>query len=107
MSWDTAEDELVRQDVDDIRGAQPTVDPDRQAFAGELLDQIEHAVLPAFVGPILDSTRHPLDGAAPDSATPPQGLAPVARQATAKSTRKTRSNQAQGIHIVGIPLVIW
>jgi hypothetical protein len=45
VARDAAEDELVRQDVDDVGGVQLAIDPDHQALAGELVDQIEHAVL--------------------------------------------------------------
>ena len=31
VSWHAAQDEEVRQDVDDVRGSQPTVDPDSLA----------------------------------------------------------------------------
>ena len=59
MARDAAEDELVRQDVDDVGGVQLSVDPDRQAFAGELVDQIEHAVFPSVVGSVLDEVVGP------------------------------------------------
>jgi hypothetical protein len=59
VARDAAEDELVRQDVDDVGGVQLAIDPDHQALAGELVDQIEHAVLPSVVGSVLDEVIGP------------------------------------------------
>ena len=54
-----AQDEQVRQDVDDVGRVQLAVDPDRQALAGELVDDVEHAELPPVVGPVLDEVVGP------------------------------------------------
>ena len=35
------------------------LDPDRQAFAGELVDDVEHAELPSVVGAVLDEVVGP------------------------------------------------
>jgi hypothetical protein len=51
---DATQDEELRQDVDDVRRLPLPVDPDRQALPGELVDDVEHAELPAVVGAILD-----------------------------------------------------
>ena len=59
MAWDAAQDEEVRQDVDDVRGFQSSVDPDRQALSGELVNDVQHAELPAVVGTILDEVVGP------------------------------------------------
>ena len=47
---DAAQDEQVGQHVDHIGGLELPVHPDRQAFAGELVDDVEHAILPSRYG---------------------------------------------------------
>ena len=59
MARNAAQDEEVRQDVDDVGRLQLPVDPDRQALAGELVDDVEHAELPAVVGAVLDEVVGP------------------------------------------------
>ena len=59
MARNAAQDEEVRQDVDNVRRLQPPVDPDRQALPGELVDDVEHAELPAVVGAVLDEVVGP------------------------------------------------
>ena len=54
-----AQDEEVGQDVDDVGGFELPVDPDRQAFPRELVDDIQHAVLPSVMGAILDEVVGP------------------------------------------------
>src|SRR5690606_31210454 len=44
---------------DDVGGVELATDPDRQAFPGELVDDVEHAELPAIVGPPLDKVIGP------------------------------------------------
>ena len=59
MARNTAQDEEVRQDIDDIRRVEPASDPDAEAFVRELVDDIEHpdfaaimrAVFHEVVGP--------------------------------------------------------
>ena len=51
--------EQVRQDVDDIRRVELAGDADRQAFPGELVDDVEHAELPSVVRPALDEIVGP------------------------------------------------
>jgi hypothetical protein len=54
-----AQDEQVGQDVDHVGGLELARDPDRQALVGELVDEVEHAVLPAVVGAVLDEVVGP------------------------------------------------
>ena len=54
-----AQDEQVRQDVDDVDRLEPAGDPDRQALVGELVDDVEHAELPSVVGAVLDEVVGP------------------------------------------------
>lgn len=54
MVGHAAQDELVRQDIDDVARSELSINPGGQAFPGELVDQIEHAELPLVVGPALD-----------------------------------------------------
>jgi hypothetical protein len=54
-----AQDEQVREHVDDVDRAQLAADPDCQALTGELVDDVEHAVLPSVVGPVLDEIVGP------------------------------------------------
>jgi hypothetical protein len=50
---------LIGQYVDHVGGLELPVDPDGQTFVGELVDQVEHAVLPPFVRAILDEVIGP------------------------------------------------
>ena len=54
-----AQDEEIGQHIDDIDGLELAVDPDRQAFMGELVDDVEHSVLPSIVGAVLDKVVGP------------------------------------------------
>ena len=54
-----AQDEEVRQDADDVRRLQLPVDPDRQALAGERVDDVQQAQRPAVVGAVLDDVVGP------------------------------------------------
>ena len=56
---DAAEDELVGQHVDDVRGFQPPIDADRQALPRKLVDQVEHSELPSVMGSALDEVVGP------------------------------------------------
>src|SRR5690606_30788954 len=59
MPRHAAQDEEVGQDVDDVGGFELPVDPDRNAFPGELIDDVQHPELPAVVGAILDEVVGP------------------------------------------------
>ena len=59
MRRDAAQDEQVGKHVDDIDGLQLSLNPDGNAFAGELVDNIEHADFPAIVCAILDEVVGP------------------------------------------------
>src|SRR5690606_16008461 len=54
-----AQDEQVRQGVDDVGRVELAIDADRKAFPGELVDDVEHAESPAIVGPTLDEVIGP------------------------------------------------
>src|SRR5690606_36359958 len=55
----TTQDEQVRQGVDDVGRVELAIDADCKAFPGELVDDVEHAVSPAIVGPTLDKVIGP------------------------------------------------
>src|SRR5690606_7220667 len=59
MARHAAQDEQVRQGVDDVGRVELAIDADRQALPGELVDDVEHAELPAIVGPALDEVIGP------------------------------------------------
>ncbi len=59
MCWDAAQDEQVSERVDDIDGLEPAVHPEGEAFAGELVDDVEHPILPPLMGAILDEVVGP------------------------------------------------
>ena len=59
VCWDAAQDKQVGQRVDDVDGPEPAVHPDGKALAGELIDDVEHAILPPVMGPILDEVIGP------------------------------------------------
>src|SRR5208283_3710726 len=55
----TAQDEQVRQDVDDVHRAELAIDPDGQAFPSELINDVEHAIFASIMGAILDEVVGP------------------------------------------------
>lgn len=59
MAGRTAQDEQVRQDIDDVGRVELAIDPDRQTLPGELVDDVEHAELPAIVRSALDEVIGP------------------------------------------------
>jgi hypothetical protein len=54
-----AQDERVRERVDGVHGLGLAAHPDRQALAGELVDDVEHPELPPVVGAVLDEVIGP------------------------------------------------
>ena len=59
MARDATQDEEVRENIDYIDGLELAGNPDRQAFVGELVDHIEHSILPSIVGAVLDKVVRP------------------------------------------------
>ncbi len=59
MPRHATQDEEIGQDIDDVGGLEFPVDPDRDAFPGELVDHVQHAELPTVVGAILDEVVGP------------------------------------------------
>jgi len=53
------QDEQVGQDIDDIGGVQLAIDSDRQRLVRELVDHVQHAILPSVMGSILDEVVGP------------------------------------------------
>ena len=56
---DSAQDEEVRKHVDHVVRPELTTDSDGQAFAGELIDDVEHAISFSIVGAIFDEVVGP------------------------------------------------
>src|SRR5918998_399959 len=54
-----AQDEEVGEDIDHVRGLELASDPNRQALVRELVDDVEHAVLPSVMGAVLDEVVGP------------------------------------------------
>ena len=54
-----AQDEQVREHVDDVNGLELAIHPDGQALVRELVDDVEHPELPAIVRPVLDKVVGP------------------------------------------------
>ena len=54
-----AQDEQVREHVDDIGGFQPPVDANGDAFMRELINDVQHPVFPPVMGAILDEIIGP------------------------------------------------
>jgi hypothetical protein len=49
MCWGTpAQNEEIRQNIDDVGGVEFPIDPDGLAFVGELVDQVEHSLAIPF-----------------------------------------------------------
>ena len=67
-----AQDEQVGQDVDDVDRGELAPDPDGQALAGELVQDIEHAEGPAVICPVMDEVVGP-DMVRPIGAQPDAG----------------------------------
>jgi hypothetical protein len=59
MTGHATQDEEVRQDVDHVDGLKRAIDTDRQAFVGKLINDVEHAVLAAIMGTILNEIVGP------------------------------------------------
>ena len=59
VAWDAAQDEQVAEHIDHVDRVQLSVHPDRQAFTRELVDDVEHAILPPLVSAILDEVVGP------------------------------------------------
>ena len=59
MARNTAEDEEVRQNVDDIRRVEPASDPDAEAFVRELVNHIQHPDFASIVGAIFHEVVGP------------------------------------------------
>ena len=53
------QNELIGQYVDHVGGLELPVDPDGQTFVGELVDEVEHPILPPIVRAILDEVIGP------------------------------------------------
>jgi len=53
------QDKQIGQNVDDIRRFELSVDPDRQAFMRELVDNVQHPIFPALVRAVLDKVIGP------------------------------------------------
>ena len=69
---DAAQDEQVGQHVDNIRRGELAPDPDGQALAGELVQDVEHAEGPAVICPVMDEVVGP-DVVRPLGAQPDAG----------------------------------
>jgi len=54
-----AQDEQVGQDIDHVDGREPPADADRQTLVRELVHQVQHPVLAAIMGAILDEVVGP------------------------------------------------
>jgi hypothetical protein len=52
--WPGTQIDRIGQNVDYVDGLELTVDTDRQAFMGELVDDVEHAESAAIMPPIAD-----------------------------------------------------
>ena len=59
VTRDATQDEQVGQHVDHVDSLELAVDTDRQAFVGELVEDIEHAEPAAVMGAILDEVIGP------------------------------------------------
>ena len=51
---DAAQDDQVAEPIDDVSSLHSSVDPDCDAFARELVDNVQHSMFPAVMGAILD-----------------------------------------------------
>jgi len=56
---DSTQDEEIGKRVDHIDALELAIHTDRQAFACELVDDVEHAVSPALMGAVLEKVVRP------------------------------------------------
>ena len=54
MTGYAAQEEQIGQHIDHIHGLEPSLDADRNALVGELVDDVERAVVSPIVGSVLD-----------------------------------------------------
>ena len=59
MLGDTAQDEQIRERINDIDESEPAEHPEHQALMGELVDNVEHADPVSFMGTVLDKVIGP------------------------------------------------
>ena len=59
MAGHATQDEQVREHVDDVDRLELAGDPDRQAFVGELVDDVEHPELAPVMRAVLDEVIGP------------------------------------------------
>src|ERR1700730_632235 len=59
MAGNTAQDEQIREHVDDVDRLEPARYPNGQALVGELVDDVEHAELAPIMGTLLDEIVGP------------------------------------------------
>ena len=59
VGWHAARDEQIGQHIDHVDRLEFACHPDRQALVRELVEHIEHAILPSVVGAILDEVVGP------------------------------------------------
>ena len=59
MHGNAAQDEQIRENVDDVHGLQSAVHPDRNAFARELIDDVQHPVLATIMRSIFNEVIRP------------------------------------------------
>ena len=59
MARHATQDEQIGQHVDHVDGLELAAHPDRQAFMGELINHIEHAISPSVMSPVLDKVVGP------------------------------------------------
>ena len=59
MARNTTKAEQIRENVDHVERFQLASDPDGQALAGELIDDVQHPVLASVVRAVLDEVVRP------------------------------------------------
>ena len=59
VAGDAAKNEQVGERIDDVNRLELAIDPDGKALAGELVDDVEHPILPSVVRAILDEVVGP------------------------------------------------
>jgi hypothetical protein len=59
VGWNAPRDEEIAERLDHIGGFELACDTDRQALAGELVDDAQHPVRPSIVSPISDEVIGP------------------------------------------------
>lgn len=59
IRWDAPQDEEIRQGIDHIRWLELPTDPDRKTFSRELVNNVQHSILPPIMRTVFNKVMRP------------------------------------------------